>query len=141
MKVQEFINMTMDTRVAIRDRATGKYLQEGYEDMEVCGVYAKHHVCSNSPKKHTEIILFARKKKTTRKRSKWIPIEERVPDNDRFILLSFENFSIPQVERYHQDEDGGAFCVGDEEVPLVSYGIIVNAWMELPECYKEQSSD
>lgn len=141
MKVQELINMTMDTRVAIRDRATGKYLQEGYEDMEVCGVYAKYHECGNSPKKRTEMIIFARKKKTARKRSKWILIEERVPDNDRFILLSFANFSIPQVGRYHQDEDGDAFCVGDEEVPLASYGIIVNAWMELPECYRESEDE
>ena len=62
-------------------------------------------------------------------------------DNDRFVLLSFENFSIPQVGRYHQDDDGGAFCVGDEEVPLASYGIIVNAWMELPECYRESEDE
>ena len=137
MTVKEFESMAMDTRVSVRDKSTGKYLKEGYKDMEVCGVYAKHHRCGNPPAMRTEIVLLAREKKTIRKRSKWIPIEERVPDNDRFILLSFTNFSVPQVGRYHQDEDGGAFCVGDEEVPLVSYGIIVNAWMELPECYRE----
>ena len=39
----------------------------------------------------------------------WVPIEERVPDDNRYILLSFENFSVPQTGRYEQDEDGGAF--------------------------------
>lgn len=100
MEVQEFLNMTMDTRVAIRDRATGKYLQEGYEDMEVCGVYAKHHECGNPPKKRTEMIIFAREKKTTRKRSKWIPIEERVPDNDRYIY-----YCLLQTSAYRKLED------------------------------------
>lgn len=71
----------------------------------------------------------------------WIPIEERVPDDNRYILMSFENFSVPQTGRYEQDEDGGAFFVGDEDVPLASYGIYVNAWMELPECYRESEEE
>ena len=48
MEVQEFLKMTMDTRVSVRDKSTGKYLKEGYQNMEVCGVYAKHHICGNS---------------------------------------------------------------------------------------------
>ena len=67
----------------------------------------------------------------------WILVENEVPMDDRFVLLSFENFTVPQIGRYHADEDGGAFCLGDEEIPLVSYGLFVNAWMELPKCYRE----
>ena len=68
----------------------------------------------------------------------WIPCSERFPEKDEFILLSFENFTIPLVGRYEEDKSGGAFYVGDEEESCVSQNIIVNAWRELPESYKEQ---
>ena len=70
----------------------------------------------------------------------WIPCSERLPENDNYILLSFENFTVPLVGRYEEDESGGAFYVGDEEESCVSQNIIVNAWRELPEQYKEQAS-
>ena len=74
--------------------------------------------------------------------SDWIPIDERLPEinNDGFseyILLSFSNYPVPQVGRYEEDKDGGAFYLGDEERSLSSFGLFVNAWMPLPECYKE----
>lgn len=31
---------------------------------------------------------------------KWIPIEEQIPKEDEYILLSFENFSIPVIGRF-----------------------------------------
>ena len=68
----------------------------------------------------------------------WIPCSERLPENDNYILLSFENFTIPLVGRYEEDESGGAFYVGDDEESCISQNIIVNAWRELPEPYKEQ---
>ena len=33
----------------------------------------------------------------------WIPVEERLPEDDRYILLSFENFSLPLVEMCIRD--------------------------------------
>jgi hypothetical protein len=68
--------------------------------------------------------------------------ESTFPDDDRFVLVSFENFSVPQICRYHRDEDGGAFYLGDDYLEengksLSQYGVVVNAWMELPKCYKE----
>lgn len=69
----------------------------------------------------------------------WTLCEERYPDTDKYILLSFANFSIPCVGRYEEDEEGGAFYVGDDDESCVSHGVIVNAWMPLPECYKEES--
>ena len=46
----------------------------------------------------------------------WIPVSERYPENDRYVLLSFENFIIPTVGRYEEDEEGGAFFVGDDDI-------------------------
>ena len=35
--------------------------------------------------------------------NEWIPVEERLPDPDDHILLSFENFDIPLVGHYEED--------------------------------------
>lgn len=67
----------------------------------------------------------------------WIPIEEKLPPDDKYILLSFFNFSIPIVGRYEEYEDGsGNFFAGDENETLISQNMYVNAWQPLPEPYK-----
>lgn len=66
----------------------------------------------------------------------WIPVEERLPEDDKYILVSFENFTVADIARYETDEEGGAFYPGDEDKSYVSYGLFVNAWMPLPEPYK-----
>ena len=38
---------------------------------------------------------------------RWIPIEEGLPPVDEYILLSFENFSIPSIGMYHEKDEGG----------------------------------
>ena len=69
----------------------------------------------------------------------WIPVDEGTPIDSRYILLSFENFSLPVVGRYEEDKDGGgSFYAGDEDIPLVKQDMIVNAWRELPERYTSE---
>lgn len=70
--------------------------------------------------------------------NQWIPVTEKYPEDDKYILLSFKNFSVPVIGRYEQDENGGAFYAGDEDVTLVSQDLFVNAWQPLPEIYKSQ---
>lgn len=68
---------------------------------------------------------------------RWIPVSERLPDVDKYILVSFENFTILDIGRYETDKDGsGAFYPGDDDKSYVEYGLFVNAWMPLPEPYK-----
>ena len=68
---------------------------------------------------------------------RWIDIESQLPRDDKYILLSIENFSIPMIGRYEQDEDGnGSFYIGDETEPCSNQNLFVNAWMYLPEKYK-----
>lgn len=69
----------------------------------------------------------------------WIPCDERYPDTEHYILLSFANFSVPCVGRYEENEEGGAFYVGDDDESCISHDLIVNAWMPLPECYADVS--
>ena len=65
----------------------------------------------------------------------WIPADNP-PSDDRYILLSFENFSVPEVGHYEEDEDGGTYYMGDD-TPAMKAGFFVNAWMELPKRYEE----
>ena len=64
----------------------------------------------------------------------WIPCSEP-PENDRYVLLSFENFSVPMVGRYEEDENGGSYYIGDDMESCLTQDILVNAWMNLPAPY------
>ena len=51
--------------------------------------------------------------------------------------VSFENCSVSMIGRFEQDEDGsGSWYEGDDDKTLLSYGLFVNAWRELPKQYK-----
>lgn len=58
---------------------------------------------------------------------RWIPVDERYPENDDYVLLSFLNFDIPMVGRYEDNN----FYLGDEDVPLITQDLFVNAWKEI----------
>ena len=73
--------------------------------------------------------------KEEREKHRWIPVTERIPQSDRYVLLSFRNYSLPLVGRCETDEEGSAFFIGDERVSCSKMGVFVNAWMELPERY------
>lgn len=76
--------------------------------------------------------------------NQWIPVEERLPEGNDYVLMSFENFSLPLVGRYECDGDGsGAWYLGDcdEEDTCVSNDLFVNAWMPLLEPYKTDSEE
>ena len=67
----------------------------------------------------------------------WIPVTEKPPEPETYILVSFENFTFPGIAAYKVDDDGsGAFYAGDEAYTYLSVGLFVNAWMPLPEPYK-----
>ena len=68
----------------------------------------------------------------------WIPCSERFPDDDRYILVSFENSTMPDITRYEENDEGGTFYPGDDEKSYSSYGLFVNAWMPLPELYRRE---
>lgn len=71
----------------------------------------------------------------------WIPVEERLPEDDRYIFLSFENFSLPMIGRYEQDSDGsGNFYIGDETESCINQDMYVTAWQPLPEPYRPERS-
>ena len=77
-----------------------------------------------------------------REKHRWIPVTERFPEPETYILVSFENFSLPDIATYRVDDDGsGAFYPGDEDYTYLSVGFYVNAWMPLPKPYRAEMEE
>lgn len=69
----------------------------------------------------------------------WHLIEEGTPQPNVPVLVSFANNRNVAIGRYMEDGQwGGAFYTTDGQMlTFLHFGLIVNAWMELPECYRE----
>lgn len=68
---------------------------------------------------------------------KWIPADNP-PKPEEYIVLSFDNFSVPLFGMYREDDGGGSYYVGDDDESCSSQGLLVNAWMPLPEPYRKE---
>ena len=71
---------------------------------------------------------------------RWIPVTERLPESGKYVLMSFENFTLPAIGRYEVNDEGdGAWYLGDNDEgdTCSSMGLFVNAWMPLPDPYWE----
>lgn len=71
----------------------------------------------------------------------WIPVEETIeegnlPKDGEYVMVSFWNFTMPDIARYEQDEYGGTFYPGDGERGYSDFGLFVNAWRPLPKPYR-----
>ena len=72
---------------------------------------AATEACGYSPL--TKVVSEEEINRILEQESGWIPVDEQIPNTDKYILVSFENFTIPDIGRYETDEDGnGAFYPG-----------------------------
>lgn len=78
------------------------------------------------------------------KKMSWVPAENP-PEVDEegcseYILLNFTNTTVHEIGQYVVDKDGGSayYIGGDGGLCCSSYGIFVDAWMPLPERYREE---
>ena len=113
-----------------RGRAHGRR-EEAYEE----GVLACKSAISryNPNPKHREACTWAKQLET----NPWIPVTERLPETNDYILISFGNYPLSDIGRYEVDVEGsGAFYPGNKDVSYASIGVFVNAWMTLPEPWK-----
>ena len=79
-------------------------------------------------------------KKYRRENDGWIPVEdtEHTPKDESYVLVSFSNFSLPDIARYEENEEGGTYYPGDDEDSYLKYGLFVNAWMPIPKPYRHE---
>ena len=90
-----------------------------------------------------EAVKLVQKLNAEEKKHSWIPVEERLPEEDEYVLMSFENFTLPMIGRYEKDNDGGgAWYAGDDGCDTCSsQDLFVNAWMPLPKPYEEDETE
>ena len=86
----------------------------------------------------SQAYLLMEKLQKEREKHQWIPVTEQLPEPETYVLVSFSNFSLPIIGRYDENEEGGVWFAGDENELLVSQDLFVNAWMPLPELYREE---
>ena len=73
---------------------------------------------------------------------RWIPVTERLPEPETYVLVSFDNSTTPDIATYRVDDDGsGAFYVGALDCTYLSVGFYVNAWMSLPKPYRAEMEE
>ena len=105
------------------------------KDMQFC-LREKSRECAELRRELQEI--------KNQKNDRWIPVEERLPKDNKYILLSFSNFGLQIVGRYDKDEEGnGAFYIGDcdEQDTCIANDLYVNAWRPLPDPYYPERSE
>lgn len=89
----------------------------------------------------SEAAKLLQKLNAEEKKHEWIPVEEKLPEPEKLVLLSFETSSVLAVGRYIVDvDDNGTFRVGDDE-DFIELDLHVNAWMPLPEPYREKEEE
>lgn len=106
-------------------------------------IYAKEmsenqYICEECQKEHRQLADWLEELKSLREKSKWIPCSERLPEDESYILVSFENSTMPDIARYEEDDEGGTFYPRDDEKSYLRYGLFVIAWMPLPKPYREE---
>ena len=53
---------------------------------------------------------------------------KKPPEDDRYILISYSNYSLPDIGQFRD----GEYYPGDEDRSCENFGLHVNGWMELP---------
>lgn len=123
----------------IKDKSKIKEAMEKLAQYEETGLTPKEVIAVNTfvGSQIEELLKMLAEEKA---KHKWIPAD-KPPKTDDYILLSFANYSGLMIGRYEEDEDGGAYHLGDENVSALACNLYVNAWMKLPESYMEGADD
>ena len=72
----------------------------------------------------------------------WVPVGSDVwPEDGQYVLVSFANCDLIITAQWREEDGGGVFYDDDgTDKTIALKGFYVNAWMPLPEPYREADS-
>ena len=74
-----------------------------------------------SPNKKQELVDRLAMYEDQEEKGRWIPISEQLPEDESYIIVSFENATMPDIARYEENDEGGTFYPGDDEKSYSSF--------------------
>ena len=64
-----------------------------------------------SPNKKQELVDRLAMYEDREEKDRWIPISARLPEDESYILVSFENATMPDIARYEENDEGGTYSI------------------------------
>lgn len=140
--------MSIDEAIKHSEEVAEKYERhlKIYENMDDDLFRVEKNECKNCAKEHRQLAGWLKELKQLREQTRWIPVSERLPEIDEdgyssYVLVSFSNFTLPCIGQLRKTDGENHWYEGDDEKALDRFGLHVNAWMPLPEPYKEESEE
>lgn len=101
---------------------------------DMTDAYENHVACQEGKcaEEHRQLAEWLKELKQLRNQTSWIPVSERLPDEEMNCLITDSLGKIHQVSFY--------FAIDGRE-PYFSGCYCVRAWMPLPEPYKAESEE
>ncbi len=108
-------------------------------------ITALSHMCSEDEKGITvsraNVDSMLKSLPSAQPDQKWIPVSERLPELDedgysQKVLACYGNYSGCDILEYRATEGIGKWYIGDMDESPEDIGLMVLAWMSLPEKYK-----
>ena len=58
-----------------------------------------------SPNKKQELVDRLAMYEDQEEKGRWIPISEQLPEDESYIIVSFENATMPDIARYEENDE------------------------------------
>ena len=82
---------------------------------------------------HRQLAEWLKELKQLREQTKWIPVSERLPEDEQEILFSTKTGRV-HSGKYHDDDSANQWYSHRDKCR--AWNNVVSAWMPLPENYK-----
>lgn len=93
---------------------------------------------AESSKRFGQMTEWLTELKQLREQTRWIPVSERLPEDEQEILFSTKTGRV-QIGKYHDDDSANQWYSYRDKCR--AWNNVVTAWMPLPEPYAESEEE